>query len=73
LAEQSRTDAGVIRYDIFQQNAPRTNHFTVFAVWTDEKAFASHELQPHTRQFREALGPMLGAPYDERFYRKGIL
>ena len=70
LAEQSRGDDGAIRYDIFQQNAPRTNHFTVFAVWRDEKAFASHELQPHTRQFREGLGPMLGAPYDERFYRR---
>jgi quinol monooxygenase YgiN len=69
LAEQSRDDDGAIRYDIFQQNAPRTNHFTVFAVWRDEKTFASHELQPHTRQFRESVGPMLGAPYDERFYR----
>ena len=70
LAEQSRGDDGAIRYDIFQQNAPRTNHFTVFAVWRDEKAFASHELQPHTREFREGLGPMLGAPYDDRFYRR---
>jgi len=70
LAGQSRGDDGAIRYDIFQQNAPRTNHFTVFAVWRDEKAFASHELQPHTREFREGLGPMLGAPYDERFYRR---
>jgi len=70
LAEHSRGDDGAIRYDIFQQNAPRTNHFTVFAVWRDEKAFASHELQPHTREFREGLGPMLGAPYDERFYRR---
>src|SRR6185369_10044940 len=61
LAEQSRKDEGALRYDIFQQNAPRTNHFTVFAVWRDEKAFASHELQPHTLEFREALGPMLGA------------
>jgi quinol monooxygenase YgiN len=70
LAEQSRADNGAIRYDIFQQNAPRTNHFTVFAVWSDEKAFESHELQPHTREFREGLGPKLGAPYDERFYRR---
>jgi quinol monooxygenase YgiN len=70
LAEQSRMDAGAVRYDVYQQNAPRTNHFTVFAVWKDERAFASHELQSHTREFRESLGPMLGAPYDERFYRR---
>jgi len=71
LAEQSRKHLGNVRYEVFQQLAPRTNHFTVFAVWSDENAFASHELQPDTRQFREALGPMLGAPYDERLF-KGI-
>ena len=68
LSEQSRNEDGCLRYDVFQQNAPRLNHFTVFAVWRDEKTFAAHEAQPHTRQFREKLGPMLGAPYDERWY-----
>jgi quinol monooxygenase YgiN len=67
LAERSRNDDGNVRYDVFQQTS-RTNHFTVFAVWKDDKAFASHDVQQHTRQFREALGPMLGAPYDERLY-----
>lgn len=67
LAERSRSDAGNVGYDVFQQTS-RTNHFTVFAVWNDDKAFASHDLQQHTRHFREALGPMLGAPYDERLY-----
>jgi quinol monooxygenase YgiN len=68
LAEESRKEEGNLRYDIFQQLAPRTNHFTVFAVWSDQRAYASHELKSHTRQFREALGPMLGAPYDERLF-----
>jgi quinol monooxygenase YgiN len=68
LAEQSRHDEGNFRYDIFQQHPPRTNHFTVFAVWSADSAFASHETKPHTRKFRELLGPMLGAPYDERLY-----
>jgi quinol monooxygenase YgiN len=70
LAEESRSDGGNLRYDVFQQQAPRTNHFTVLAVWTGEQAFASHELKPHTRGFREALGPMLGAPYDERLFEQ---
>ena len=70
LAEQSRNDQGCQHYDIFQQLAPRTNHFTIFAVWINDTAYASHEAQPHTRKFRESLGPMLGAPYDERWYRK---
>jgi quinol monooxygenase YgiN len=68
-AAKSRADAGNIRYDVFQQNAPRTNHFTVMAIWNGEAAFALHQAMPHTRQYREALGPMLGAPYDERLYR----
>ena len=70
LADDSRSDAGNLRYDAFQQQEPRTNHFTVFAVWSDEKAFAAHELNRHTREFREALGPMLGAPYDERLFEQ---
>jgi quinol monooxygenase YgiN len=69
LTEQSRKDDGNLLYQVFQQNAPRTNHFTVLATWSGTKAFDSHETKPHTRQFREALGPMLGAPYDERLYQ----
>ena len=68
LAEESRKDDGNLRYDVFQQTAPRTNHFTVFAVWKDRSAFDAHDAKPHIRQFREALAPMLGAPYDERLY-----
>src|SRR3989441_7927263 len=68
VAEESRRDEGNLRYDVFQQTAPRTNHFTIFEVWKDRNAFDSHETKSHTRQFREALAPMLGAPYDERLY-----
>lgn len=68
LAEESRKDQGNVRYDILQESPSRTNHFTIFAVWKDRKAFDSHETKPHTRQFREAVAPMLGAPYDERLY-----
>jgi quinol monooxygenase YgiN len=69
LTEQSRKDDGNLLYQVYQQNAPRTNHFTLLAIWSSAKAFDSHEMKPHTRQFREALGPMLGAPYDERLYQ----
>jgi len=67
-AVKSRTDAGNVRYDVFQQNAPRTNHFSVVAVWESESAFTAHQATAHTRRFREDLGPKLGAPYDERLY-----
>jgi quinol monooxygenase YgiN len=68
LAEESRKDEGNLRYDILQESPARTNHFTVFAVWKDRKAFDSHETKAHARQFRESIAPMLGAPYDERLY-----
>jgi quinol monooxygenase YgiN len=69
ISETSPKDAGYLRYDVYQQLAPRTNHFTVVECWADEQAFAAHEAQSHTRDFRDALGPMLGAPYDDRLYR----
>jgi quinol monooxygenase YgiN len=70
IAEQSLTHPGNLRYDVFQQHAPRTNHFTVVECWADESAFAAHEAHSATLQYREALGPMLGAPYDDRLYRR---
>jgi quinol monooxygenase YgiN len=70
-AEQSRSDPGNTRYDVFQQSA-RLNHFTVVSAWDKESSFSSHERTPHTRAFREALGPMLGALYDERLYKTVI-
>jgi polar amino acid transport system substrate-binding protein len=69
LFESSRTKPGHVRYDIYQQNEPRTNHFTIFAVWDDERAFDATGSAPHWQQFTEALAPMLGALYDERLYR----
>jgi quinol monooxygenase YgiN len=69
IAEQSATHQGNLRYDVFQQHAPRTNHFTVVECWADENAFEAHEAHANTLQYRDALGPMLGAPYDDRMYR----
>jgi quinol monooxygenase YgiN len=63
-----RNEPGNGRYDILQQTA-RPNHFTLVAVWIDDAAFARSESSAHAREFREKLGPMLGALYDERIYR----
>jgi quinol monooxygenase YgiN len=68
LAAESIREDGNRRFDVFQQNPPRTNHFTVCGAWKDWQAFDSHEVKPHTLAFREALGPMLGALFDERLY-----
>lgn len=67
LAEDSRKDAGNVRFDVVQQ-ANRPNHFTVVEVWRDRMALDAHGMATHTRRFRERLAPMSGALYDERLY-----
>jgi quinol monooxygenase YgiN len=68
LTDASRKESGNLRFEV-QQQANRVNHFTVVEVWADRQAYEAHVTAPHTRQFRDALGPMLGALYDERLYR----
>src|SRR5438132_562141 len=68
LAEQSRKDAGNLRFDVsYQKN--RTNHFTVMENWKDQAANDTHELAAHTRAFRGVLTPITGALYDQRWYK----
>jgi quinol monooxygenase YgiN len=69
LVESSRGGSGHVRFDVYQQNDPRTNHFTTFAAWSNRRAFDAYSSTPHALQFREALAPMLGALYDERLYQ----
>jgi len=68
LAEDSRKDQGVVRFDVVQQTS-RPNHFTVIEVWNDSKAFDAHVMAAHVRDFRDRLTPMSGALYDERLYQ----
>jgi quinol monooxygenase YgiN len=68
LAEASRKEAANQRFEV-QQQANRPNHFTVVELWADQKAYDSHVMAGHTRQFREKLGPMTGALYDERLFK----
>ena len=67
LVEASRKDAGNLVFEVVQQTN-RPNHFTVLEVWKDGKAFDAHGSAEHTRRFRANLGPMLGAPYEDRVY-----
>ena len=68
LAEQSRNVAGNQRFDVWQQTN-RPNHFTVVEAWKDQKAYDARGSAAPQRTFRDKLGPMLGALYDERLYR----
>lgn len=68
LSEASRNESGNLRFEVGQQ-ANRPNHFTVVELWSDQGAYEAHVASAHTRQFRDKLGTMLGALYDERLYR----
>ena len=68
LSEASRKEAGNQRFEV-QQQGNRPNHFTVVEIWAGEKAHNTHVMAGHTRQFRDKLGPMSGALYDERLYK----
>ena len=67
LTEASRKDSGNLMFEVVQQTN-RPNHFTVVEIWKDDKAFDAHGIAEHTRHFRTKLGPMLGAPYEDRVY-----
>jgi quinol monooxygenase YgiN len=67
LARARRAGAGNLRFDVVQQ-ASRPNHFTVIETWTDARSAEAHWMAAPTRAFRDALAPMTGALYDERFY-----
>jgi quinol monooxygenase YgiN len=68
LADASRKAGGNQRFEV-QQQTSRPNHFTVVEVWKDRKAYEASRTADAQRQFRDKLGPMLGALYDERLYR----
>src|SRR5439155_674421 len=66
--DATRKEAGNLRAEAVTQTN-RQNHFTVIELWRDSKAAEAHSMAPHTRAFREKLGPASGALYDERFYK----
>jgi len=68
LSEQSRKEAGALRYESLQQSS-RPNHFTLVEVWKSQDDLERHEAAAHTRGFRELLLPMSGSLYDQRLYR----
>ena len=68
LAEDSRPSPDNLRFEVVQQTS-RPNHFTVVEIWRDARAVDAHATAEPTRRFRDALGPMSGAHYDERLFR----
>jgi quinol monooxygenase YgiN len=67
LAEDSRKDAGVLRFDATVWDG-HPNHFHLIEVWSDRTARTAHVLTDHTKQFRAKVTPLEGAFYDERLF-----
>jgi len=68
LADDTRKEPNSERFEAWQQNN-RANHFTVTEIWKNRAAQDAHVAAAATREFREKLGPMSGALYDERLYQ----
>ncbi len=69
LAADTRKEPDSERFEAWQQNN-RANHFTVTEIWKNRQAHDAHIAADTTKDFRDKLGPMSGALYDERLYKR---
>ena len=69
FVEKSHLQAGAMRFDILQGAAPKRNHLTLAEAWSSEAAFRAHQNSAAAVEFRDRLGPILGALYDQRLYK----
>jgi quinol monooxygenase YgiN len=65
LLAASRKEANGLRFEVLQRMAP-SSQFGIVEVWKDQAALDAHTAAAHTKQFRDALQPLLLAPVDER-------
>src|SRR5262249_12124915 len=67
-AAHARRSEGNRSFEVWQQ-LDRTNHFNLVSFWSDRSHFQSFAASDGAREFRKLVGPLIGSPYDERFYR----
>ena len=65
--DETLADEGIKSCQALQE-AGRSNHFTLIEEWANQAAYDAHIAREHTRQFRDKIQPMLGAPVDERLH-----
>jgi len=68
LWDASRNENGMVRYEILDEVPLHSNHFRIVEEWANPAALEAHDRAPQSRAYREAILPMLGTPYDQRFY-----
>lgn len=65
LRDASRREDGNLRFDALHRSE-RPNHFAIVEAWTSARARDAHARAAHTNEFRDKLGRLLSAAYDER-------
>lgn len=68
LGDAGRKAPGNLHFEVTQQ-ASRPNHFAVVEAWASRAALEAHASSAAQVAFRDRLGPMAGALYDERLYK----
>jgi len=68
FVDRSRQQPGAVDVGVVIQ-ASRTNHMTLFEVWSNLASQEANALAAHSRQYRNAIFSGIGALYDERRYR----
>ena len=68
MYETAAKDKGLVTYRILRQTAGARNHFRHYEVWATDKDWENHNVAKHTQDFRRAMHPLLGTPYDQRKY-----
>ncbi|MEQ1580785.1 MAG: antibiotic biosynthesis monooxygenase [Steroidobacteraceae bacterium] len=68
LGEAGRKATGNLHFEVTQQ-ASHPNHFSVVEAWASQAALDAHTSSASQVAFRDRLGPMAGALYDERLYK----
>ena len=68
VAEAARKGEGNLRYDVVKSVKQPTSHQTIYAVWESRKDFDDYEMSRYNIRFRDAVGPGLGSPFDDRLY-----
>lgn len=68
LSEAGRKAPGNLHFEVTQQ-ASHPNHFAVVEAWASRAALDAHTSSPAQVAFRDRLGPIAGALYDQRLYK----
>jgi quinol monooxygenase YgiN len=48
----------------------RSNHFSIFEVWSSRAAYEAYTATGPPEDYRRSLATLIGAPYDDRFYAR---